>query len=172
MEVMFVSENCKARGAFKDQGKSAPGEGPAAAAAKSLQSCPTLCDPIDGSPPGSPSLGFSRQEHWKTRAKVLGLKQLRHLQGRLCGSILVPGKAVGAELGPQGAGRPGQGWGGTGKASAHTVCLGRTARDHWGLQSPAKEPCRAHLLQSWKDLDLLPSNLGLCRVTTETQRMR
>jgi len=26
----------------------------AAAAAKSLQSCPTLCDPIDSSPPGSP----------------------------------------------------------------------------------------------------------------------
>ena len=26
----------------------------AAAAAKSLQSCPTLCDPTDGSPPGSP----------------------------------------------------------------------------------------------------------------------
>ena len=37
----------------------------AAAAAKSIQSCPTLCDPIDGSPPVSPtSLGFSRQEHW------------------------------------------------------------------------------------------------------------
>ena len=36
----------------------------ATATAKSLQSCPTLCDPIDGSPPGSPSLGFSRQEHW------------------------------------------------------------------------------------------------------------
>ena len=36
----------------------------AAAAAKSLQLCLTLCDPIDGSPPGSPSLGFSRQEHW------------------------------------------------------------------------------------------------------------
>ena len=36
----------------------------AAAAAKSLQSSPTLCDPIDGSPAGSPSLGFSRQEHW------------------------------------------------------------------------------------------------------------
>ena len=34
------------------------------AAAKLLQSCPTLCDPIDRSPPGSPSLGFSRQEHW------------------------------------------------------------------------------------------------------------
>ena len=36
----------------------------AATAAKSLQSCPTLCDPIDNSPPGSPFLGFSRQEHW------------------------------------------------------------------------------------------------------------
>ena len=35
-----------------------------AAAAKSLQLCLTLCDPTDGSPPGSPSLGFSRQEHW------------------------------------------------------------------------------------------------------------
>ena len=30
----------------------------AAAAAKSLQSCPTLCDPIDGSPPGSSVLGI------------------------------------------------------------------------------------------------------------------
>ena len=28
------------------------------AAAKSLQSCPTLCDPIDGSPPGSPFPGI------------------------------------------------------------------------------------------------------------------
>ena len=30
----------------------------AAAAAKSLQSCPTMCDPIDGSPPGSPIPGI------------------------------------------------------------------------------------------------------------------
>ena len=30
----------------------------APAAAKSLQSCPTLCNPIDGSPPGSPVLGI------------------------------------------------------------------------------------------------------------------
>ena len=40
-----------------------------AAAAKLLQSCPTLCDPIDSRPPGAahqapPSLGFSRQGHW------------------------------------------------------------------------------------------------------------
>ena len=30
----------------------------AAAAAKSLQSCPTLCDPIEGSPPGFPVPGI------------------------------------------------------------------------------------------------------------------
>ena len=40
------------------------GTAAAAAAAKSLQSCLTLCDPKDVSPPGSPPLGFSRQEHW------------------------------------------------------------------------------------------------------------
>ena len=33
-------------------------EDAAAAAAKSLQSCPTLCNPIDGSPPGSPVPGI------------------------------------------------------------------------------------------------------------------
>ena len=33
---------------------------PAAAAVKSLQSCQTLCDPIDGSPPGSPIPGDSK----------------------------------------------------------------------------------------------------------------
>ena len=32
----------------------------AVAAAKSLQSCPTLCNPIDGSPPGSPVPGILR----------------------------------------------------------------------------------------------------------------
>ena len=36
----------------------------AAAAAKSLQSCPTLCDPMDGSPPGSSVPGILQQEHW------------------------------------------------------------------------------------------------------------
>ena len=33
-------------------------KGAAAGAAKSLQLCPTLCDPIDGSPPGSPVPGI------------------------------------------------------------------------------------------------------------------
>ena len=36
----------------------------AAAAAKSLQSCPTLCDPIDGSPPGSPIPGILQWRIW------------------------------------------------------------------------------------------------------------
>ena len=38
--------------------RSLVGYSPAAAAAKSLQSCPTLCDPIDGSPPDSPVPGI------------------------------------------------------------------------------------------------------------------
>ena len=36
----------------------------AAATAKSHQSCPTLCDPIDGTQQAPLSLGFSRQEYW------------------------------------------------------------------------------------------------------------
>ena len=55
-----------------------------AAAAKSLQSCPTLCDPIDGSLPGSSVLGilqarmlewiaisFSNAWKWKVKVKSL-----------------------------------------------------------------------------------------------------
>ena len=61
----------------------------AAAAAKSLQSCPTLCDPIDGSPPGSPVLGifqartlewvsiaFSNAGKWKVKVKSFSRVQL------------------------------------------------------------------------------------------------
>ena len=56
----------------------------AAAAAKSHQSCPTLCDPTDGSPPGSPIPGFlqastpewvaipfSSERKWKVKVKLL-----------------------------------------------------------------------------------------------------
>ena len=59
-------------------------EGTAAAAAKSLQSCPTLCDPIDGSPSGSPvpgtlqartlewvAISFSNAWKWKVKVKSL-----------------------------------------------------------------------------------------------------
>ena len=43
----------------------------AAAAAKSLQSCPTLCDPIDGSPRGSPVPGIlqARTLEWSATGK-------------------------------------------------------------------------------------------------------
>ena len=60
----------------------------AAAAAKSLQSCPTLCDPIDGSPPGSPVPGIlqartlewvaiSCSNAWKWKVKVKSLSHVR-----------------------------------------------------------------------------------------------
>ena len=61
----------------------------AAAAAKSLQSCPTLCDPIDSSPPGSPipgilqartlewvAISFSNAWKWKLKVKSLSRVQL------------------------------------------------------------------------------------------------
>ena len=46
-----------------------------AAAAKSLQSCPTLCDPIDGSPPGSsvPGIFQARVLEWGAIAFSDGL---------------------------------------------------------------------------------------------------
>ena len=56
----------------------------AAAAAKPLQSCPTLCDPTDGSPPGSPvpgilqartlewvAISFSNARKWKVEVNSL-----------------------------------------------------------------------------------------------------
>ena len=62
----------------------------AAAAAKSLQSCPTLCDPIDGSTSGSPVLGIlqartlewvaiSSSNAWKWKVKVKTLSCVRPL---------------------------------------------------------------------------------------------
>ena len=61
----------------------------AAAAAKLLQSCLTLCDPIDGSPPGSPvpgilqartlqwvAISFSNAWKWKVKVKSLSHVQL------------------------------------------------------------------------------------------------
>ena len=62
---------------------------PAATAAKSLQSCPTLCYPIDGSPPGSPvpgilqartlewvAISFSNAWKWKVKVKLLSRVRL------------------------------------------------------------------------------------------------
>ena len=71
---------------YKKDSKSTEGFRPvsAAAAAESLQSCPTLCDPRDGSPPGSPvpgilqartlewiDISFSNARKWKVKVKSL-----------------------------------------------------------------------------------------------------
>ena len=81
-----------------------------AAAAKSLQLCPTLCDPIDGSPPGSPvpgilqartlewvAISFSNAWKWKwSRSVVSDSYRLHGLQPtRLLRPWDFPGKSTG-----------------------------------------------------------------------------
>ena len=58
MKVKEESENIGLKLNIQKTKIMASGPIAAAAAAKSLQSCPTLCDPIDGSPPGSPVPGI------------------------------------------------------------------------------------------------------------------
>ena len=82
------------------------------AAAKSLQSCPTLCDPIDGSPPGFPVPGIlqartlewvaiSFSNAWKWKVKVKSLSRVRLLAtpwtaaSRLLRAWDFPGKSSG-----------------------------------------------------------------------------
>ena len=54
----FNAVSCHGHSAISTSSVATPQSSVAAAAAKSVQSCPTLCDPIDGSPPGSPVLGI------------------------------------------------------------------------------------------------------------------
>ena len=82
------------------------------AAAKLLQSCPTLCNPIDGSPPGSPAPGilqartlewvaisFSNAWKWKVKVKSLSRVRLQRPHGlqptRLLHPCDFPGKSTG-----------------------------------------------------------------------------
>ena len=86
----------------------------AAAAAKSLQSCPTLCNLIDGSPPGSPvpgilqartlewvAISFSNAWKWKCSHSVLSDPQRPHGQQQQPSRLLCPwdfpGKSTGVE---------------------------------------------------------------------------
>ena len=75
----------------------------AAAAAKSLQSCPTLCDPIDGSPPGSTipgilqartpewvAISFSNAWKWKVKVKSLSCVRLSWPHGLQPSRLLHP----------------------------------------------------------------------------------
>ena len=79
-----------------------------AATAKSLQSCPTLCDPIDGSPLGSPVPGilqartlaiFSNAWKWKVKVKLLScvwlLSTPRTAAYQAPSSMDFPGKSTG-----------------------------------------------------------------------------
>ena len=82
------------------------------AAAKSLQSCPTLCDPVDSSPPGSPvpgilqartlewvAISFSNAGKWKVKVKSLIHVRLVATHGlqptRLLRPWDFPGKSTG-----------------------------------------------------------------------------
>ena len=84
----------------------------AAAAAKSLQSCPTLCDPIDGSPPSFPvpgilqartvewvAISFSNASKWKVKVNSLSRVWLQRPHGlqptRLLRPWDFPGKSTG-----------------------------------------------------------------------------
>ena len=84
----------------------------AAAAAKSLQSCPTLCNPVDGSPSGSPisgilqartlewvAISFSNACKWKVKVKSLSRVRLLATHGlqptRLLRPWDFPGKSTG-----------------------------------------------------------------------------
>ena len=80
LRVVFVAHNLEFWGSYSPWTKSKFAS--AYATAKSLQSCPTLCDPIDGSPPGSPvpgilqartlewvAISFSNAQKWKVKAK-------------------------------------------------------------------------------------------------------
>ena len=79
----------------------------AAAAAKLLQSCPTLCDPIDGSPPGSSvpgilqartlelvAISFSNAWKWKVKVKLLSHVWLFTTQGLQPTRLLCPWGSV------------------------------------------------------------------------------
>ena len=90
MHIMF--ENCCSRcktAKTNKQNTNKDSKTRFAAAAKSLQSCPTLWDPIDGSPPGSPvpeilqartlewvAISFSNAEKWKVKVKSLSRVRL------------------------------------------------------------------------------------------------
>ena len=81
----------------------------AATAAKSLQSCPTLCNPRDGSPPGSPvpgilqartlewvAISFSSAWKWKVKEKSLSCVQPHRLQPA---RLLCPWNSLGENAG-------------------------------------------------------------------------
>ena len=84
MKGFSVSLDMRRCKIIKSVPKNIPDTDPAAASAKSLQSCPTLCDPIDGGPPGSPVPGIlqARTLEWVAiepgRLQSMGSLRVRH----------------------------------------------------------------------------------------------
>ena len=90
LDFQIVSERKTYTGTSVCLHTHSPGDNNCVAAAKSLQSCPTLHDPIDGSPPGSPVPGIlqartlewvaiSFSDAWKWIVKVKSLSPVRLL---------------------------------------------------------------------------------------------
>ena len=139
----------------------------AAAAAKSLQSCPTLCDPIDSSPPGSPvpgilqaralewvAISFSNVQKWKVKVKSFSRVRL----------LAIPWTAV--HQAPQSMGFSRQEyWSGVplpspGKLNSkvHVLCLYSTvlwACHHWAKRGGFKLTV-SPLLPTWQAKHLSP----------------
>ena len=102
-----------------------------AAAAKSLQSCPTLCDPIDGSPPGSAIPGIlqartlewvaiSFSDAWKWKVKVKSLNSVRFFQTPWTAAYQAP-LSMGFSRQEFWSGVP----------LPHVSCIGRHILNHW-----------------------------------------
>ena len=103
----------------------------AAAAAKSLQSCPTLCDPIDGSPTGSAIPGIlqartlewvaiSFSDAWKWKVKVKSLSCVRFFQTPWTAAYQAP---LSMRFSRQ------EFW--SGVPLPHVSCIGRHILNHW-----------------------------------------
>ena len=119
----------------------------AAAAAKLLQSCRTLCDPIDGSPPGSPVPGIlqartlqwvaiSFSNAWKWKVKVKSLNHVRLLA--------TPWTA----------------------ASQAPPSMGFSRQEYWSgvpLPSPT-EPSERGQKSSWRPYSVSPDNMSTMAV--------
>ena len=130
----------------------------AATAAKSLQSCPTLCNPIDGSPPGSPVPGIlqartlewvaiSFSNAWKWKVKVKSLSRVRLLATPWTAAYQAPpSMGISRQEYWSGVPLPSPEW----KWAPLKMCL------QWVVSE-------CNLRTSWKSSDRLPS-VGFIRV--------
>ena len=136
----------------------------AAAAAKSLQSCPTLCDPIDGSPPGSTvpgilqartlewvAISFSNAWKWKVKVKSLSRVQLS----------ATPWTAAHQAPPSMGFSRQ-EYWSGVPLPSPSTYCTTGQIAKRWGFGS--RNTILFRKPADWEDGRLVSQNNHLIRV--------